>query len=108
MLIDISTLIFIHVVCQLSRLIFGENDTDDVFETNNDLITVQSAIFVRIELLVEPLRVLAQFRQLGRYFEYEESELQMLSSWCALKNVVRLQCRQNALLQLFIVFEGKL
>ena len=67
-----------------------------------------SSAFVSVQLVVHPRRILAKPGQLCGNLEHQEAELKGLAVWSSLQNVVRLDCCQDSLLELFVVFESDL
>ena len=107
-LIDVPALILIHIVHELSSLVFREDDADDVSEAVHDLFAVKGATFVCIKLTEEPLRVFAEPRQPCGDLEHGEAELEMITIGWALEKDVWLDGSYNTFLQLLIFLEGNL
>ena len=70
------------------------------------LSVLTSSISVLVELIVDPLWVLAHFGNLVCDFEERVAELQFDPIRGLLKQNVRLYCHQDPLLDLFVVLES--
>ena len=75
--IDISTLVLIQVVCELSCLFFWEVDAEYSTDTQQDFISIQRSIAILVKLIVDPFRIFTHLRYLVGDFEDGVAELHL-------------------------------
>ena len=58
--INISRMVLIQMIGELTHLVFAKHDSKDLFDADQNLVGVQRAVTVEIKLSVHPFGVLSE------------------------------------------------